>query len=655
MRMISSKKTTGKLFSFILFGAFMALLFLPKIHSVQAACTYPAQVLDITNCKETLPTGKSGSPTEITQPALATYAADPYFHANQTCDGVVFRAPVNGVTTSNSGYPRSELREMTDNGTSNASWSTTSGTHTMFIDEAITSVPKTKRHIVAGQVHDANDDVIVIRLEYPKLFVDINGKTGPTLDANYTLGKRFTVKFVASSGKIDIYYNGSQTASYTLSKSDSGCYFKAGAYTQSNCSKESDCSSNNFGEVVIYNLSLNGKVVIPPADTTTPPNTTVTTTDTADTTAPTISLSAPTSDATISGTASISATASDNVGVVGVQFKVDGNNVGSEDTSSPYSISWNTTTVSNGTHDITAIARDAGGNTATAAIITATVSNNVQAPPVAPPITPPTPSSASDVSFEAESGTVTAPMQIVSDGAASGGKYIVQTTDKGTGDAKYTVNIPSAGKYQLRTKVISPNGSSNSFYYSLDGGSSKNWSLPNTIKNWTWVDGPSINLTQGAHTLEIKKREKNTRLDAFDFRLVTEIIGTATADATTAFEAESGVASGGMHILDDTTASGNKYVKADSSGSVDYQLSIATAGTYRLAGWIEAFNGSSDSFSFSVDGKSANTWTLGYPATTWNYDVDDNHTFSLSAGLHTLTIKYREAGAKIDRVVLVKQ
>jgi len=172
---------------------------------------------------------------------------------------VQFRAPTNGVTTSGSGYPRSELREMKDSGKSNASWSTSSGTHTMIIDEAITAVPKTKKHVVAGQIHDASDDVIVIRLEFPKLFVDINGETGPTLDSNYVLGKRFTVKFVASGGKVKVYYNNSSSAAYTLSKSASGCYFKAGAYTQSNCDKESSCSSSNYGEVNIYSLEVTHK------------------------------------------------------------------------------------------------------------------------------------------------------------------------------------------------------------------------------------------------------------------------------------------------------------------------------------------------------------------------------------------------------------
>lgn len=216
----------------------------------------PGDILNLANWKQTLPTGKSKKPAEIEQPALADYNSDPYFKINAAKNGVVCRAPVNGVTTSNSGYPRSELREMSDNGRDLASWSTTSGTNTMFIDQAITAVPKNKKHVVAGQIHDASDDVIVIRLEYPKLFVDINGKPGPVLDPNYTLGKRFTVKFIASNGQIKVYYNGSPTPIYTLAKKATGCYFKAGAYTQSNCSKESDCSNNNFGEVVLYNLSV---------------------------------------------------------------------------------------------------------------------------------------------------------------------------------------------------------------------------------------------------------------------------------------------------------------------------------------------------------------------------------------------------------------
>ncbi len=93
-----------------------------------------------------------------------------------------------------------------------------------------------------------------------------------------------------------------------------------------------------------------------------------------DTTDPVVSITSP-SSTTISGTVSLAATASDNVGVEGVTFKLDGAVIGSgELTVSPYSGTWNTTGVPNGSHSLTATARDAAGNTKTATI-TVTVSN----------------------------------------------------------------------------------------------------------------------------------------------------------------------------------------------------------------------------------------------------------------------------------------
>ncbi|MEO8064707.1 MAG: Ig-like domain-containing protein, partial [Pseudomonadota bacterium] len=85
-----------------------------------------------------------------------------------------------------------------------------------------------------------------------------------------------------------------------------------------------------------------------------------------DTQVPTVSFTAPANAATVSGSVTVSANAADNVGVVGVQFELDGNNLGAEDTSAPYSLSWTTTATANGDHTLTAIARDAAGLTATA-------------------------------------------------------------------------------------------------------------------------------------------------------------------------------------------------------------------------------------------------------------------------------------------------
>src|SRR5439155_21844410 len=79
----------------------------------------------------------------------------------------------------------------------------------------------------------------------------------------------------------------------------------------------------------------------------------------ADTIQPTVSIASPLNGATVSAAVTVTATASDNVGVAGVQFKLDGANLGAEDTAAPYSTPWNTTAAANGSHTLTAVARDA--------------------------------------------------------------------------------------------------------------------------------------------------------------------------------------------------------------------------------------------------------------------------------------------------------
>ena len=92
-----------------------------------------------------------------------------------------------------------------------------------------------------------------------------------------------------------------------------------------------------------------------------------------DTTAPTVSITTPGNGDTVAGSTAVGASASDANGVAGVQFKLDGSNLGSEDTSSPYSIVWNAAAAGPGAHTLTAVARDAAGNTATSSPVTVTV------------------------------------------------------------------------------------------------------------------------------------------------------------------------------------------------------------------------------------------------------------------------------------------
>jgi len=105
---------------------------------------------------------------------------------------------------------------------------------------------------------------------------------------------------------------------------------------------------------------------------------------TTDTTPPTVALTSPSGGSTVAGSAvSLSATASDDVAVAGVQFKLDSTtNIGSEITVAPYTTTWDSTAVSDGLHTIVAVARDNAGNYATSSLITVTVKNAVLPPAV---------------------------------------------------------------------------------------------------------------------------------------------------------------------------------------------------------------------------------------------------------------------------------
>jgi poly(beta-D-mannuronate) lyase len=217
----------------------------------------PSDVLELASWKLTLPVADDdgGGPREVLQPELAGFALPPYFHFDRQRGGVVFRAHAGGVTTDNSGYPRSELREMQSNVGDEAAWSTNEGAHTLELTQAITHLPDNKRHVVAGQIHDDESDLIMIRLEDEYLFVEGDGDDLGELDPAYAIGTRFTVKIAADASGIRVYYQDMTTPKVVIELEEParGCYFKAGAYTQSDPERD---APDAYGEVVVYDLQL---------------------------------------------------------------------------------------------------------------------------------------------------------------------------------------------------------------------------------------------------------------------------------------------------------------------------------------------------------------------------------------------------------------
>ena len=155
----------------------------------------------------------------------------------------------------------------------------------------------------------------------------------------------------------------------------------------------------------------------------------------ADTTPPTVSMTAPANGATVSGSVTVSANASDNVGVAGVQFQLDGANLGAEDTTSPYSITWDTTAASNGSYTLTAVARDAAGNRTTSAPVTVIVSNS------SGDTTPPTVSMTAPTNGSTVSGSITVSANASDNVAVAGVQFQLNGANLGAEDtvAPYSI------------------------------------------------------------------------------------------------------------------------------------------------------------------------------------------------------------------------
>jgi hypothetical protein len=258
-----------------------------------------------------------------------------------------------------------------------------------------------------------------------------------------------------------------------------------------------------------------------------------------DTTAPLVAISSPADGSTVSGTTTLSATSSDNVGVVGVQFKLDGVNVGAEDTSTPYSAPWNTTTVSNGAHVLTAVARDAAGNTKTSVPVNVTVSNSTTPPPSGTIVL-----HAIDVPV----ANIVGNWAKLSDTSAADNIALVNTTttaakiDPALAAPNHYVDItfdaPAGTAYHLWVRLKAANTNDDSIHVQFSDSVDANglaiyrWGTSNsaevvlaemdggTISGWGWADqgwnglgDPIYFATSGPHTLRIQQREDGPRLD----------------------------------------------------------------------------------------------------------------------------------------------
>jgi hypothetical protein len=138
-----------------------------------------------------------------------------------------------------------------------------------------------------------------------------------------------------------------------------------------------------------------------------------------------------------------------------------------------------------------------------------------------------------NLTIEAETATLTAPMATMTDANVAGLQYIAVPPAGVGGKAVFTFDVPRAGSYAIWGRIIGPTANNNSFHVSIDAdlvdddpsdGTSTIWDLP-VATAWTMsrvnmrnsVTPTNVDqvytLTAGTHTLYLNEREDSAGLD----------------------------------------------------------------------------------------------------------------------------------------------
>lgn len=222
------------------------------------ATVYPADIFG-KNWKLTVPAdGPDAGSTadEVKQPALATYESL-WCRVNSGGDSVVFTVHHGAPTTPGSKNPRSELREMTNQGLNLAKWDGRTGKHRMEVELSINRLTKVKPHTVLAQIHDGSDDITTLRAEGVKGTDRIKMwlTRGDNSHAHYLgevkLTQRFRFAFDVAAGKVRFDWNGGRVSGFTVPAA-AASFFKVGAYLQSNPDSAPSESSAAYTQVRMF-------------------------------------------------------------------------------------------------------------------------------------------------------------------------------------------------------------------------------------------------------------------------------------------------------------------------------------------------------------------------------------------------------------------
>jgi hypothetical protein len=360
----------------------------------------------------------------------------------------------------------------------------------------------------------------------------------------------------------------------------------------------------------------------------------------ADTTPPTVSVTAPAKGATVSGSILVTANASDNVGVTGVQLKLDGANLGNAFSSAPYSGTLNTTTIANGSHTLTATAWDAAGNQATATPVTITV-NNVTTPPLSLPVV---------------SVVATVPTAVI--GTTSYGAFTFTRT--GSTSGALTVNYTLGGTAVKWTDYRRPVTGDMPVSITIPAGASSYTMNIMGVTNSTGTNPETASLTLSASSGYTVGSPSTATITIASSTVVTSPTALTFAATSGAISAPFITSNGAIY---QTT-----YASVPSSGGqAVYSFSIATAGNYTISTMVNAPNDSANSFFVNIDAQPTDFTmicdvpiTSGFASQTVSWRGNGTTTsnqftpkvFTLAAGTHQLIVRGREANCQLSSITI---
>ena len=262
-----------------------------------------------------------------------------------------------------------------------------------------------------------------------------------------------------------------------------------------------------------------------------------------DTTPPVSAITSPTSGAVVSGTITPAASASDNVGVARVEFYVDAV-LRATDTASPFSFSWDTTTVANGNHTLVSKAYDAAGNVGTSSAVTISVQNAVS------DATAPSCTIASPTSGASASGTVSFNVSASDNVAVSKVEFYIDGALRSTDTTSpysfsWDTTTSANGGHTLLTKAYDAAGNSTtSASVSVTVQNSVSDSLPPTAIITSPATGSHVS---GNVTVSVSASD-NVRVTRVDLYVDGSVDGSSSS-ATPVFDWSAAKAGKGTHTL----------------------------------------------------------------------------------------------------------